>query len=182
MQSIVTFIAATEAAQDDGIMGAFGIDVPTLIFQGIAFLLLVVVLGKWVFPVFMAAVDRREERISESLKAADEARQAADTAGEDVARLLKEARNEASEIVSTAKQEAAVMVQDAETKARNKAEAIAAASLEELDKEVLAAKKMLRDEALDLVALATEKVVSKTVSDGVDASLIKASLKEAGER
>ena len=37
-------------------------------------------------------------------------------------------------------------------------------------------------EALDLVALATEKVVSKTVSDGVDASLIKASLKEAGER
>ena len=45
MQSIVTFIASAEAS-DGGIMGAFGIDVPTLIFQGIAFLLLVVVLGK----------------------------------------------------------------------------------------------------------------------------------------
>lgn len=181
MQLLPTFFAATDAA-DEGIFGALGIDVPTLIFQIIAFLLLVVVLGKWVFPVFMAAVDRREARISESMKAADEARQAADNASEDVAAMLREARAEASEIVSTAKQEAAVMVQDAETKARNKAEAIAAASLEELDKEVLAAKKMLRDEALDLVALATEKVVSKTVSDGVDASLIKASLKEAGER
>ena len=51
-----------------------------------------------------------------------------------------------------------------------------------LKKERVAAKKMLRDETLDLVALATEKVVSKTVSDGVDANLIKASLKEAGER
>ena len=178
MQSIVTFIASAEAS-DGGIMGAFGIDVPTLIFQAVAFLLLVFALGKWVFPVFMSAVDRRETRINESLKAADEARQAADTASEDVAKLLKQARREASEIVSTAKQEAAAMAQDAETKARSKAEAIAAASLEELDKEVLAAKKMLRKEALDLVAIATEKVVGKTVSDTVDTNLIKQSLEEA---
>lgn len=181
MQSIVTFIASAETS-DGGIMGAFGIDVPTLLFQTVAFLLLVFALGKWVFPVFMAAVDRREARISESLKAADEARQAADTAGEDVAKLLKEARREASEIVSTAKQEAAAMTQDAEVRARAKAEAVAAASLEEINKEVLAAKKVLRKEALNLVAVATEKVVGKTVSDGVDANLIKASLKEAGER
>lgn len=181
MQSIVTFIASAETS-DGGIMGAFGIDVPTLLFQAVAFLLLVFALGKWVFPVFMAAVDRREARISESLKAADEARQAADTAGEDVAKLLKEARREASEIVSTAKQEAAAMTQDAEVRARAKAEAVAAASLEEINKEVLAAKKVLRKEALNLVAVATEKVVGKTVSDGVDANLIKASLKEAGER
>lgn len=181
MQSIVTFIASAETS-DSGIMGAFGIDMPTLIFQAIAFLLLVFALGKWVFPVFMSAVDRREMRISESLKAADEARQAADTAGEDVAKLLKEARREASEIVGTAKQEAAAMTQDAEAKARAKAEAIAAASLEELDKEVLAAKKMLRKEALDLVAAATEKVVGKSVSDAVDANLIKQSLEEAKAR
>lgn len=160
-------------------MGAFGIDIPTLIFQTIAFLLLVFALGKWVFPIFMTAVDRREARINESLKAADEARQAADTAGEDVAKLLKQARREASEIVSTAKQEAAAMSQDAEVKARAKAEAIAAASLEELNKEILAAKKMLRKETLDLVAVATEKVVGKTVSESVDEGIIKQSLEEA---
>lgn len=178
MQSIITFVATAEVA-DEGIMGAFGVDVPTLIFQGIAFLLLVFVLGKWVFPVFLAAVDRREQSISESLKAADEARNAADDANRDVAKLLKEARVEAGEIVSTAKKEASAMAQDAEAKARAKTEALMAASVEEIEKEVLAAKKVLRNETLDLVALATEKVASKAVSDKVDASMIETALKEA---
>lgn len=71
------------------------------------------------------------------------------------------------------------MSQKSEEKARLKAEAIAASSLEEINKEVLAAKKMLRNETLDLVALATQKVVGKTVSDTIDASLIETSLKEA---
>lgn len=178
MQSIVTFIATAEVA-DEGIMGAFGVDVPTLIFQGIAFLLLVFVLGKWVFPVFLAAVDRREQSINESLKAADEARSAADDANRDVAKLLKEARTEAGEIVSTAKKEASMMAQDAEAKARAKTEALMAASVEEIEKEVLAAKKMLRSETLDLVALATEKVAGKAVSEAVDTGMIETALKEA---
>ncbi len=178
MQSIVTFIATAEVA-DEGIMGAFGVDVPTLIFQGIAFLLLVFVLGKWVFPVFLAAVDRREQSINESLKAADEARSAADDANRDVAKLLKEARAEAGEIVSTAKKEASMMAQDAETKARAKTEALMAASVDEIEKEVLAAKKMLRSETLDLVALATEKVAGKAVSEAVDTGMIETALKEA---
>lgn len=177
MQVIATYFAASEATEG-GIFGAFDINVSTLIFQTIAFLLLVIVLGKWVFPVFMAAVDRREQRIAESLKAADEAQKAADTASDNVAKLMKDARAEANDIVSTAKQEASVMVHDAETKARSKADAIAAAAQEDIQNEVTAAKKALRQETIELVALATEKVVGKTVSDKIDASMIEASLKE----
>lgn len=177
MQAISTFFAATDPA-DEGIMSALGIDVPTLIFQAIAFLLLVVVLGKWIFPVFMAAVDRREQRISESLEAADKAQEAANSASDDVAKLLQEARAEAGDIVATAKQEAAAMAQEAESRARTKAEAITAAARDELDKEVLAAKDALRSETLELVALATEKIVGKAVSDKIDAGLVEASLKE----
>ena len=159
-------------------MGALGIDVPTLIFQTIAFLVLVVVLGKWVYPTFIEAVDRREKRISDSIKAADAAQKAADNAGDDAAKLLHEARAEASEIIATAKQEATALLDGAEDKARAKAETIVASARDELDKDLRAAKKALRDETIELVALATEKVVGKAVTADVDATMIAASLKE----
>lgn len=173
----VTVAATSEASGD--LFSALGIDWALLALQTVAFLILFAILKKLVYPPLLAMLDKRDAAAAASAEAVAEAQKHADRAQSRTEELMQKAKQEAADIVATAKQEASAMSQKSEEKARLKAEAIAASSLEEINKEVLAAKKMLRNETLDLVALATQKVVGKTVSDTIDASLIETSLKEA---
>lgn len=180
MNSIyLQMLATTPADTSGGLLDMLGIDVWTLVFQIIAFLVLVFVLGKWVYPVFVGIIDKHEESLEASAKAADEAKKAADTAGAEVARLMKEARREAADIIATAKTEASAMIDTAEQKSKKKAETLLATAKDDIEKEMILARKQLHSEMVDLVALATEKVVTASLSDTVDRNLIKASLKEA---
>lgn len=174
----LTQFAATEAGADKDIFSTLGIHWELLALQVVAFLILVWALGKFVYPWLMKQVDERQAKIEESVKAAEEAEKKAESAQEEVAALLKEARVEAKDIVATAKDEAAAMVAGAETKAKQRADKIVADAQEQLQKDVIAARKALHNDTIELVALATEKIVGKTVSDSVDKKIIAAAVKE----
>lgn len=176
--TILTQFATTEAASG-GLLGALGIDVGMLIFQAIAFIILVLVMGKWVYPIFMKVVDERQAKIEASTKAADEAQQQASAAKDMVEDLMKKARKEAGEIVSTAKREATAAVEAAELKSKSRAEQIVADAHDQIGKEITAAKKALHNETLSLVAMATEKVVGKSMTEKVDEAVISAAIKGA---
>jgi F-type H+-transporting ATPase subunit b len=90
--------------------------------------------------------------------------------------LLKKARTEAAEIVETAKVESNAVLTASEEKAKKRSEQIVASAQDEIQKEVIAAKSALHNETLELVALATEKVVGKTVSSTVNNKVIAESL------
>ncbi len=155
------------------IFTSLGIDGQMLIFQGLAFLILVFVMGKWVFPIMLKTVDQRQEAIEAGAKAAAAAEEKAAEAQAEVAKLLKEARTEAKDIVATAKDEANAMIADSETKAKTRADKIVKDAHDQLEKDVIAARKALHNDTIDLVALATEKVIGKTVNDGVDKKIIR---------
>lgn len=178
MQFILTNFAAT-ASQDGGLLGTLGIDWTMLGLQVVAFLILLWFLGKFVYPPILKMLDKREEAIQASAKAAEEAQKQAENTGAEVARLLTEARREASEIVSTAKDEAANMLESADEKSKARAERIVAEAREQVDKDVLAARQSLRNELVDLVASATEKVIGQTVDAKVDEKIVKSVIKEA---
>ncbi|RYF27726.1 MAG: ATP synthase F0 subunit B [Chloroflexi bacterium] len=179
MEYVLTQFAATESATEGGIFGALGIDITMLVLQAIAFLILVVLLGKFVYPVLIKAVDDRQEKIEEGTKAAIEAEKKADEAKSEVAQLMKQARKEASEIVATAKDEANAAIEKSEQRAKVRAEKIVESAHEQIEKDVIAAKKALHNETIDLVALATEKVVGKTISASADDKVIAAAIKES---
>lgn len=160
------------------IFSTLGIDWRLLVLQIVAFLILVWLLGKFVYPWLMKSVDERQAKIEESVKAAEAAEKKAESAQEEIAKLLKEARAEAKDIVTTAKDEAAAMVADAEGKAKTRAEKIAKDAHDQIEKDVIAARKALHNDTIELVALATEKIVGKTVSDTVDKKIIAAAVKE----
>jgi F-type H+-transporting ATPase subunit b len=180
MMNIATQLAAAQThGESGGLFDALGIDWQMLVFQIIAFLILVWFLGKYVYPVLMKTIDARRAEVEESLAAAAETKQKADAAKDEIAAMLKQARSEASDIVLTAKEEAAAAVEMAEEKARTRGERIISEAQAQLDKDVIAAKKALHNEMLDLVTMATEKVVGKTVSAKVDEAVISAAVKEA---
>ena len=70
-----TYFAA-EAPKAD-LFTSLGIDWKMLIFQGVAFIILVFLLGKFVFPILIKSVDDRQAKIEDTAKAAAEAKPSA---------------------------------------------------------------------------------------------------------
>lgn len=174
--TVLSQFAAETAAAQDGILGALGIDWRLLVLQLVAFLILVALLGKFVYPWLMKSVDERQKNIEEAEKASVEAKKAAESNKEEVAQLLAEARKEAAEIVDTAKLESADMLSKSEKKAQATAERIVTEAHAQLDKDVAAARKTLYNDTLELVGMATEKVVRKKLDKKTDGELIATSL------
>ncbi|MFZ1258296.1 MAG: F0F1 ATP synthase subunit B [Candidatus Saccharimonas sp.] len=171
--------ASAEATASSDPITALGINTSLLTFQIIGFALLVFALRKWVFPVFIRTIDKRQELIEESTRAAVDAEKNAAKTQAKIEAMLTQARNEAREIVATAKEEASGMMTDAEAKSKQQAEHIVASAQEEIAKEVLAAKKALHNETIELVALATEKVVGNAMNAQIDNTVIANALKAA---
>lgn len=178
MNHTLTLLASAETSEK-GIFTVLGIDWQMLVLQIIAFLLLVFILGKYVYPWLMKSVDERQANIEAAMKAASEAQQSANDAEERVQAALAEARAEAADIVATAKDESVAAIAAAETKAKKRSEQIVSDAKDDIAKEIVAAKKALHDETLQLVSLATKKVVGKVVDSKLDDSIIKDALKDA---
>jgi len=169
---------ATEEVQAD-LFTALGIDWRLLILQIIAFLILVYVLGRFVYPWLMKSVDERQANIEAATKAAAKAQEAAEANKDQVAALLDEARKQAAEIVSTAKLESSEMLSASEKKAQSTAERIVANAHDQLGKDIENARKTLYNDTLELVALATEKVVAQKLDKKADSELIASAVKAA---
>lgn len=176
---LMFFASATpNGAEEADLFGALGIDWLTLISQIAAFLILVFLFTKFVFPVLIKTIDKRQADIDASLKAADQARQDAEASEAKIAKMLNEARQEAADIVLTAEEEATRAIETAQSKAEAKAQAIVDQAQQQITKDVIAAKKELRAETIELVAMATEKVIGKSLTDDIDESIMRAAVEE----
>lgn len=176
----MTFLSQfAEAATPEkaNLFSALGIDWRLLILQIIAFLILVVLLGKFVYPWLMKSVDERQADIEAASEAAVKAQKAAQANQEQVAALLVQARKEAAEIVSTAKLESTEMLSASEKRALKSAERIVADAQDRLGKDVANARKQLYNDTLELVGLATEKIVGIKLDKKADSDLIAAAVK-----
>lgn len=178
MLTTLTYLASTQTTAKAGLFESLGIDWKMLVLQSIAFLLLLWVLSKFVYPVLNKMIDAREAAIEESQKAAKAAQEDAARAEDSIKKLMQDAQKEAGQIVSTAKTEANTMVTTAEEKAKASAERIVADAQESITKEVAAAKKALHNETIDLVTMATKKVVGKAVDLKTDKKLIESALEK----
>lgn len=177
----MTFLThfAETATTNSNFFEALGIDWRLLILQIVAFLILVALLGKFVYPWLMKQVDERQANIEAAAIAAVEAKKDAEASHEKTASLLAEARKEAADIVNTAKLESAEMLSHSEKKAKKTAEQIVADAHVQIDADIARVKKELYNETLDLVSLATKKVVGSELNNTIDNKRIAAAVKES---
>lgn len=173
--------AGVETAQhtqeaSSGIFGALGINAELLILQGIAFLLLVWALSKWVYPVFMKALDKRQAEMEAGLKASQEAQKAAEDAEQRVQKQLAAARKQADDILAATNKEAAALLADAEAKAARRAEHIVSEAKADMHNQLQAAREELKAETRSLVAQATEAIIGEKLDAAKDAALVTKAL------
>ena len=173
----MNYLASATAGGGD-LFSSLGLDWKLLVAQTVAFIVLLLVLKKWVYPPIVAMLDKRDTEIREGIEAAAKAKKAADESEMRTMELMQQARQESRDIVASAKKEAADIVDQAEKKAHDQAERIVAAGRADVATELAAAKKELRGEMIDLVMEATANVTRQTVDAGKDTKLIEKSLKE----
>ncbi|HET7302395.1 MAG TPA: F0F1 ATP synthase subunit B [Candidatus Saccharimonadales bacterium] len=174
MQNLI--VANTNNEQSLGLLQALGIDWKLLIEQTIAFLILLFILSKFVYPVLIKAIDSRRQQIEAGLEEAKASREALEKAEAKVEALLAQARKDADEIVARSHQEAGAMVADAETKAAQRAEQIVTDARSQLERDITKARETLKAETVQLVAAATEHIVGEKLDQKKDAALISKAL------
>lgn len=179
MREQLQLVAVAQTPESGDILASLGIDWKLLVLQAIAFLILLFVLSKFVFPIITRMIDEREDRIAEGQKAAMAATKKAEEAENKIDEMMQEARAEAGDIVSTAKEQADKLLRDSDLKAKERADRIVAEAQADIEKQVTAARKTLHNETLDLVGMATEKVTRSHMTSKVDEALITDALKEA---
>lgn len=170
---------AASAEHSEDLLTSLGIDWTLLIVQLVAFLILVWLLGKFVYPILIKTLDAREAKIEEAGKAAEAAEKKAEAAESKIEETLKKARTEAADIVATAKAEATQMVEKAENQAKTRSERIVAEAQEDIKKDVLAARKTLEKDTINLVKKAAGLAVSGVADSKLDDALIKKTIDEA---
>jgi len=170
-QSLLTTFAS-EAAAHQGLLQALGLDWKLLVEQAIAFLILVAVLGKYVYPTLIKAIDDRRSAIEAGLEEAKKAQEELEKAEAKIEKLLVTAREEADEIVKRSQQEATGIVSDAEAKAKTRAESFLKDAHSQLQADVATARQTLKSDTVNLVATATEQIIHEKIDSKKDEALI----------
>jgi len=133
------------------------------------------VVTKYALPMLNAAIEARQDKIRTALAAADEARAAADAAGDERARVLNEAREQARDIVTNA--QALSDQVKAESGARGQAEYDRIVA--QANAEVAAARQRAIDEASARIGEIVFELVAKVVGREVDQSAHQDLVREA---
>ena len=172
----VTIVAAAEAEATGSLFDALGLNVQQLIINAVAFLILLAILAKFVFPILIKSIDDRREAIEASLAEAKKSQEASQQAEQKIEAMMSTARKEADEVIARSQKEAAAMVAEAEGRAKQRAEQIVSDARSQLDVDVAKARATLKKDALHLVAAATEKIIDEKLDDKQDAKLIESAI------
>ena len=161
-------------------MGEIGINWEVLLAQlvnfGILFVLFLIFM-----PKIRAKLDQRSERISESMKQADQIKQQLANTEQLVKEQVDNARKEGQNILAQAAQIGERFKEEAKAEAKKEAEGIVAKARAEIEMERDKAIDEVKREFVDLTIKAAEKVVKETLDKEKHRRLIEDVLEQASK-
>lgn len=145
----------------------------------IAFGLLLFILGKFVWPPVMRALNEREESIEQSLHQAEKARKEMELLQFSNEKLFAEAKDERDALLRDARKIREKLIDDAREKANQEAERIIDSARERINFEKMAAITELKNQVANLSIEIAEKLIVQELSDPVkNKQFVEKSLKE----
>jgi F-type H+-transporting ATPase subunit b len=153
----------------------------TLIAELIAFLLMLGVLARWVYPPIIRAAEARQLQIKQQLEQADKARQEAEQRLAEAEAEIQKAREQAGQIIDRANRAAERIQQEAQEKAREEAKRIVDAASRDIDAERQRAIHAIRLQMADLVGAAVGKIMADSLDGERHRKLIEAAIEEVGK-
>jgi F-type H+-transporting ATPase subunit b len=153
-------------------------NVGLMIWTLLAFFVAFFVLRKWAWPQIAAALDRRQRAIEESIDIAERTRAEAQKLLEEYRQRLREAREQADEIVVRARRAGEEHEREAMEQARRRREELLEQTRRDIEAETRRAIQEIRGEVADLTVLATEKVTRRVLTPEDQRRLVEEALQE----
>jgi F-type H+-transporting ATPase subunit b len=145
----------------------------TLIGEVIAFIIMIALTMKFVWPPLTRAIEERQHKIAEGLEAADRARKELADADARSADELKRARAEAAVIIERANQQATQIVDKARTDALLEAAKQKAAAQADIENMAHRARAELRTQVAQLAVAGAEKILKREINADTHKALIE---------
>lgn len=168
LNALVTNLAAEEGVPNNPLIPAWY----DIIWSGLWFLVILVVVWKVALPKFTKMLDERSAAIEGNMAKADEAQKQAEAALEEYTRQLAEARTEAGEIREAAREDGKKIVAEAKDAASSEAARITATAHTQIEAERQTALVSLRSEVGSLAIDLAGGVVGETLSDDARATAV----------
>lgn len=175
--NILTQFASEQAANGGG-LAVLGINLQGFLFQLITFVMVLLLLHKFVYGKLVNTLEERRKAVIDSLDNAKEAALELEKTNEKTAEMMKKARESAQEVVAIAQKEAAQTIETATAKASKKVDHMIEQAQSRIESQTADAKLALEAEMIGLVARATEKVIGEKITTKSDGDLIKKALKD----
>ena len=150
----------------------------TVVVELIAFLLMLAILARYVYPPIVRLAEARQKAVAEQLEQAEKARADAEAHLKEAQAKLEDARKTAQGVVDAAGKSAEQLHQEIKEKADAEAKRIAASARKEIEAERDRALQAVRGEVAGLVVAATEKVIGETLDATKHKQLIEKAIAE----
>jgi F-type H+-transporting ATPase subunit b len=158
----MSFLLVEPSGSGSG-LDSLGINGLAFISQLISFLIVLVLLGKFVLPRILQILDKRQAIIREGIENAEKAKQDLTVATARAQHIINDASRQAQEIVDRATKNAEKVAHQIEEEARARAEQISQQQLAHIQQEVNRARQELNREIVNLSIEIASKVISRSV-------------------
>jgi F-type H+-transporting ATPase subunit b len=153
-------------------MDALGINIGSLIAQLVAFIILLLVLQRWAFPILTKTLDERQAKIREGVENAEKASQSLKDAEKRVEALMNDARAESQRVIASATQAAERLKADIEQQAQQRGREIEQQASKRIEQQIAQAKAELRAHVADLSIAAAERVIGQSLDSATNRRLV----------
>jgi F-type H+-transporting ATPase subunit b len=174
----IFILAQAESAEEESSNFLVSPNVGLMIWTLLAFLVAMWILRKFAWPAITEALDKRQRAIEESIEVAEHTRTEAQQLLQEYRERLREARQQADEIVGRARKAGEVHEREALEKAKIQREELLAQTRRDIDAETRRAIQEIRAEVADLTVMATEKVTRKSLDEQDQKRLVEEALRE----
>lgn len=169
MLDLITTIAAAGVAEEgvglaDKIAGQFGVDWTFFIAQSINFIIVAAILWYFAFKPIIRTLEERKQKISDGLQFAEEMKVRLSDTEKQAAEKLREASDEAANLVKDARENASAFVEKQTQEAVQQAEHIVAKAKEAMEQERKQMLAEIREEVAQLVVQTSAKVLDRELS------------------
>lgn len=158
-----------------------GVNAGDAIFQLVMFLILMALLKKFAWGPLMGIMKQREEHIANEIDEAEKSRQEAQKLLEEQRNLLKEARQEAQNLIENAKKQGDVQREEIIQAARAESARLKEQAKMEIEQQKENAVAAIREQVASLSVLIASKVIEKELDAKDQEKLINEYIQEAGE-
>lgn len=158
---------------------ALGISLTEFIFYLINFLILVGVLGKFLYKPFLEFMNNRSQSIKDALDNAEMTNRRADEKMQNYNKRIAKAEEEGREIIRAAKQKADEQASDIIAEAQHKASEIIAKAEVAIEREKEKAMEDMRQEIAVIAMMAAEKIVEHEIQRVGQEAIVDEVIKQA---